>query len=132
METRYPDLKTRVQSTFIDGLFMIALMFAAAKIFDTGDDDEGTAGWVKAVVFGGIWIIYEPVATTLGSTLGNYLMNIRVRKNGDTGLRLNIGQALVRFILKFFLGWVSFLTIHSNKEKRAIHDLAAGSIVIEK
>jgi uncharacterized RDD family membrane protein YckC len=130
METRYPDLKTRVQSTFIDMLFMVGLMFAAASVFDKGDDDS--AGWIKAVVFIGIWIVYEPLATTLGSTLGNYMMKIRVRQNGATGDKINIGQGLLRFILKFFLGWLSFLTIHSNKERRAIHDLAAGSIVIEK
>jgi uncharacterized RDD family membrane protein YckC len=131
METRYPDLKTRVQSTFIDLLFMVVLMLGAAKIFDKGGDEE-IAGWVKGLVFIGIWVIYEPVATMLGSTLGNYLMKIRVRKKGDTGQRLNIIQALARFIIKFFLGWLSFLTIHSNKERRAIHDLAVGSIVIEK
>ncbi len=107
-------------------------MFVAAWIFDkTGMNEENT-GWIKAVTFIGIWGVYEPLATTLGCTAGNYLMNVRVRQYENTGQKINILQAYLRFIIKFFLGWMSFLTIHSNKERRAIHDLVAGTVVIEK
>jgi uncharacterized RDD family membrane protein YckC len=132
MEIRYPDLKTRIQSVFIDGMLMIGLMFAAAWLLDkinpSGEDD----GWIRAVLFFGIWGVYEPMATTLGGTAGNYLMNIRVRQNDNTGKKINLLQAFTRFIIKFLLGWISFLTIHTNNEKRALHDLATGTVVIEK
>ena len=132
MEKKYPDLKTRIQSTFIDGILMIVLMFAAAWVFDKVSNSENEDGWVRALVFIGIWIIYEPLFMTFGGTLGNYMMGIRVRKEKDTTKKINLFQALLRFVVKFFLGWVSFLTIHTNVERRALHDFAAGSVVIEK
>ena len=133
MEANYPELKTRVQSTFIDGIFMIGLMFLAGTILEKiNPSQEEEDGLVRAIIFVSIWAIYEPLATTMGCTLGNYLMKIRVKKHQDTAKKINLLQAFVRFILKFFLGWISFLTIHSNKERRAIHDFAAASVMIEK
>jgi uncharacterized RDD family membrane protein YckC len=108
-------------------------MFAAAWIFDNiSQNEEEDTGWIKAVVFVSIWCIYEPVCTTLGATLGNYLMKIRVRQENARGKKINLPQAFVRFIFKFVLGWLSFLTIHFNEERRAIHDMIAGSVMLEK
>lgn len=132
MEKRYPDLKTRVQSTFIDGVLIILLMFAAAWMFDRINPGEEQEGWIKALVFAGIWCIYEPLCTTLGATAGNYLMKIRVRRMSDSSRRVNLFQAFARFVIKALLGWISFLTIHFNPERRAIHDFAAGSVMLEK
>ena len=39
--------------------------------------------------------------------------------------------ALVRYLLKMFLGWISLLTITANDKKKAIHDFVAKSVVIE-
>src|SRR5258706_4434151 len=128
MEKEYPELKTRIQSTFIDGILMILLMFLAAWIFDKmglGDEEEG--GLMRGIVFVSIWGIYEPLSTTLGATLGNYLMKIRVRKTNAHEKRINIFQAFIRFIFKFLFGWLSFLTIHYNDQRRALHDIVAGS-----
>jgi uncharacterized RDD family membrane protein YckC len=133
MEQEYPELKTRVQSTFIDGILMLLLMFAAASILDKagmGDDEGG--GMMKAIIFISIWGIYEPLSTTLGATAGNYLMKIRVRKADAAGKRINLLQAFVRFAFKFSLGWLSFLTIHFSEQRRAIHDIVAGSVMLEK
>jgi len=133
METRYPELKTRIQSTFIDGVLMIILMCLAAWIFDkAGLGDEEDSGLMRGIVFISIWGVYEPVSTTLGATLGNYLMKIRVRKTNVHGKRVNIFQAFIRFIFKFMLGWLSFLTIHFSEQRRAIHDIVAGSVMLEK
>jgi len=133
MEPEYPELKTRVQSTFIDVILMILLMFAAAWILDkAGVGDEEENGMMKAIIFISIWGIYEPLSTTFGATLGNYLMKIRVRKAGATGKKLNLFQAFIRFAFKFSLGWLSFLTIHFNAQRRAIHDIVADSVMLEK
>jgi hypothetical protein len=35
-------------------------------------------------------------------------------------------------MLRYTLGWISLLTISGNSEKRAIHDMAGGSIVLEE
>ena len=133
METRYPDLKTRVQSTFIDVALMLGLMFLTATILERiTPSQEEEDGWVRALIFILIWGTYEPVATVMGSTLGNYLMKIRVRKHKDINKKINLLQAYIRFVFKFLLGWVSFITINGNKERRAIHDFAAGSVMIVK
>ncbi len=131
MEVIYPDLKTRIQSTFIDAVLMVGLMFLAATILDKmNPSQEEEDGMLRAIIFVSIWGVYEPVSMVLGATLGNYLMKIRVRQYGNTGKRINLFQAYIRFAVKLLLGWISFLTIHGNKERRAIHDFAGGSVMI--
>ena len=133
MEVRYPDLKTRIQSTFIDTILMVGLMFLAGTLLEKiNPSQEEEDGWIRGVIFISIWGVYEPLSMTIGCTLGNYLMKIRVKRHSDSNKRINLLQAYVRFVIKILLGWISFLTIHSNKERRAIHDFAAGSVMIEK
>jgi uncharacterized RDD family membrane protein YckC len=126
---QYPSLSDRIQSTFIDTIFIIILMFAFASVLEKY---EGAPDWIRIALFFGLWAVYEPLCTTLGFTLGNFIKGIRVRRHADTGERINIFQGLLRYLLKFSLGWISFLTINSNPQKRAIHDLAAGSVMIRK
>lgn len=124
----YPSLSERVQSTFIDGIFMIMMMFLFASILERY---ENAPDWIRIVLFLGLWAVYEPLCTTLGCTLGNFVKGIRVRSVTDTDKRINFFQAFIRYVIKFLLGWISFLTIHSNPRRRAIHDLAAGSVMIK-
>lgn len=125
----YPSLSERVQSTFIDTVFIVFLMFMASNVLDQYDH---VPDWVRMVLFFGIWGVYEPLSTCLGFTIGNYVKNIRVRRVSDTSRRISLLQAYVRYILKFSLGWLSFLTMHSNTQRRAIHDFAGDSVVIKK
>ncbi len=112
---------------------MIGLMFLASTILEKiNPSQEEDDGWIRAVIFISIWGIYEPISMVFGSTLGNYLMNIRVKKATDINERINLLQAYIRFVVKLSLGWISFLTIHGNKERRASHDFAAGTVMIEK
>lgn len=124
----YPPLSDRVQSTFIDTILIVILMFVFASIINKYED---VPSWVRIILFVGLWGIYEPLCTTLGATLGNYLKKIRVRKVGAYSDRISFFQSFIRYLLKITLGWISFLTIHSNKERRAIHDFAAGSVMIK-
>ena len=128
MEEKYPQLTDRIQSAFIDAILIVILMFVFASILDKFDN---VPDWVRIVMFAGLFIAYEPLCMTLGSTLGNYLKGIRVRKNSDSTKRINIFQAIIRYPVKMFLGWVSFLTIHTNPKRRAIHDLVSGSVMIK-
>jgi len=127
-QPEYPLLGDRVQSTFIDSILLIILMFILASVLDRY---ETVPTWIRIALFVGLWGIYEPLCTTLGATLGNYIKKIRVRQVGINSKRINFFQAFVRYLLKLSLGWISFLTIHSNKERRAIHDLAVGSVMIK-
>lgn len=124
----YPLLADRIQSTFIDMVLIIVLMFVFASVLDRY---ENVPDWIRIALFFFLFGIYEPVCTTAGCTLGNYSKKIRVRRVTDTGKRITIFQALIRYVFKVLLGWLSFLTIHSNPGKRAIHDLAAGSVMIK-
>ena len=124
----YPLLGDRIQSTLIDTILIITLMFVFASILDRC---ENVPDWVRIALFFGLFGIYEPVCTSLGCTLGNYIKNIRVRQYNDTRKKINIIQAIFRYLFKIGLGWISFLTIHSNSQRRAIHDLVAGSVMIK-
>jgi len=133
MEPAYPSLSRRIQSIFIDGLLMIGLMLVSAWVLDNINPEQKEGDeWIRAVLFIGIWGVYEPLAMTFGCTLGNYFIKIRVRKHGDTGKKINIIQAYVRFVIKILLGWISFITISFTAEKRAIHDFASGTIMLDK
>lgn len=125
----YPTLSDRIQSTFIDTTLIVILMFVFASILERY---ENVPDWIRIALFFGLWAVYEPLCTTLGFTVGNLVKGLRVRRHGNTTKRINIVQAFFRYVLKLSLGWVSFLTIHSNAEKRAIHDLAVSSVVIKK
>ena len=127
-QTEYPVLGDRVQSTFIDSILFVILMFVFASILDRY---ENVPDSVRIALFIGLWAAYEPVCTSLGCTVGNYIKGIRVRQHDGVTKRINIFQALIRYVAKIALGWVSFLTIHSNEERRAIHDFMAGSVMIK-
>jgi len=128
MEQKYPQLSERVQSTLIDTLFIIILMFVWAAVLDKMKDPPD---WLRIAMFFAIWLVYEPVCTSLGCTIGNYMKGIRVRRFNDPSKRINIFQALLRYIIKVLLGWLSFLTIGTNPQRRAIHDIVAGSVTIK-
>ena len=125
---KIPELSHRVQSTFIDTILLIVLMFVYASVLNKF---ENVPDCVRILMFASLFIIYEPICMVFGSTLGNYIKGIRVRKNTDSTKKINIVQAIVRYPVKVFLGWVSFLTIHSNPQRRAIHDLVSGSVMIK-
>jgi len=125
----YPSLSDRAQSIFIDSIFIVILMFIAGSILEKY---EAAPDWIRIVLFFGLWAVYEPVCTTLGFTLGNYAKGIRVRKISNPQKKINIVQAFFRYLVKASLGWLSFISIHFNPEKRAIHDLAVGSVMVKK
>jgi cytochrome bd-type quinol oxidase subunit 2 len=124
----YPKLIDRVQSTLIDTVFIVVLSLAFANILEKFDIVQVN---VKIIIFAGIVIGYEPLCITFGTTLGNYIKGIRVRKNADPTKRINILQAFIRYPIKLLLGWVSFLTIGANAKRRAIHDIVSGSVMIK-
>lgn len=128
MMEKYPQLTDRIQSSFIDLILIVAMMYVFASILDRY---EHVPDWVRIVMFAGLFVIYEPLCMTIGFTLGNYIKGIRVRKFSDSTKRINIFQAIIRYPIKVLLGWISFLTIHSNPKRRAIHDMVSGTVMIK-
>jgi uncharacterized RDD family membrane protein YckC len=124
----FPPLIKRFQSLIVDQVFIIICMTIFSQLFS--DTDEESTGALRGFLLFGLFFLYEPLCMTFGTTIGNYIAGIRVRKFMKEDERINIIQSYVRFIVKIVLGIISFFTVTANKHKRAIHDLAAGSIMI--
>lgn len=124
---QYPSLTDRIKSSLIDFIFVLFLMSCIAVALDNFIE---VPDGLRAGLFIFLFFVYEPLAHTFGFTLGNYIMGIRVRQLSATDKKVNILQAYLRFIVKTILGWLSFFTIHSNKKRRAIHDIASGTVTI--
>jgi uncharacterized RDD family membrane protein YckC len=127
-EIEYPSLSDRIQSTFIDTISIILMMFIFSSVLE---NIQNVSDWIRIFLFIALWILYDPLCTSLGCTIGNYVKGIRVRQRENHSMRINFFQALIRYILKIFLGWLSFLTVYSNVERRALHDMVVGSVVIK-
>jgi uncharacterized RDD family membrane protein YckC len=122
-ENEYPSLLKRLQSSVIDGIVILVAMVAFAQF-------SSFPTFLRVSLLASL-LLYEPICISFGCTLGNYLLGLRVRKNANETRRINFLQAVLRYITKLFLGWISFLTIHSNPKRRAIHDMVAGSVMIK-
>ena len=128
MEVQYASLSDRVKSILIDTLFIVVLMFIFSSLLENFDNPPV---WVRVVMFVSIWLLYEPVFVAYGCTIGQYIMHIRVRRAKDPTKHIHIVLSYIRYILKFGLGWLSFLSIGFNKQRQAIHDLAVESVMIK-
>ncbi len=124
----FPALLKRVQAAFVDTVLPLGTLFFLAAII------PGVAGWPiagkLALVF--ICLLYEPILTSHSLTIGQRLTGIRVRQYRTPDQSLSFLMASSRFIAKLFFGWLSYLFIHFNAERRTLHDMVAGSVVVKK
>ena len=121
----YPNALRRYVATVIDALVVWGIIFSLVRLTAM----TGAEGITFALVVGAV-VAYEPLSTAYGCTLGQALMRFRVRT--VEGLkRIGIAQAYGRFIVKYLLGVVSFVTMPARSDRRAIHDLMSQTIVIE-
>jgi uncharacterized RDD family membrane protein YckC len=128
MKSQYPSLTDRFQSLLIDSIVILLLMFTLSSVIE---NFENFSNCTRILIFFIVWALYEPLATTLGFTLGNYIAGVRVRKFKDVNRKINFFQSLIRFIMKVLFGWLSFITTLTHKKGRAIHDLVSGSVMIK-
>ena len=122
-----PTIKTRYISILIDVICLSLIVFGISTLFERIANISGLVRGITLVI---VIILYEPILVTLGCTIGQLLMNIRVRDFRNPEKRLSFHLVIFRFIIKTILGWLSFLTVTFNINRRAIHDLASGSIMI--
>jgi uncharacterized RDD family membrane protein YckC len=127
MDDKFPSLLDRIQSIFIDLLVLLLSMVIVSSVLS---NFSNVPDWVRIFLFVSLFFLYEPLCVSYACTVGNLVKGIRVRSYNDPHRRINIPQALVRFLFKSALGWLSFVTIHADDNKRAIHDLISGSIVV--
>jgi uncharacterized RDD family membrane protein YckC len=103
-------------------------MFIATYIFSLFDSVPDPA---RILVFITIFLIYDPLLTTaFGGTIGHMLIGIRVKRESNNLKNISFPFAVLRYVIKAILGIISFLTVAGNEKRKAIHDYAAGSIVI--
>ena len=130
MEINYALLPSRVKAAVIDGIILIASLYLITEVFTLFDN---VPNYVRMIAFILIFILYDPIFTSfLGATIGHSYSGIKVKKEDNPSENINFLNAIIRFVTKVFLGWISLLTVTSNEKKKAIHDLIVGSIVIEE
>ena len=127
-EKNYPVLMDRVKAALIDSMFLIGEIILASYIFSLF---ENVPDYARIIVFVFIFLLYDPLFTSLfGGTIGHMIMNIRVKRSRNEERNILFPLAIIRFIVKVFLGWLSLLTVTGNNKKKAIHDMVVGSVVI--
>jgi uncharacterized RDD family membrane protein YckC len=127
-QENFPPLVKRFQSLIVDQVFIILCMVIFSQLL--ANTDEESTGPLRGFLLFGLFFLYEPCCMAFGCTMGNYISGIRVRRFRNQEKRINIFQSYLRFIVKLLLGIISFFTVTSNKYKRAIHDMSAGTIMI--
>jgi len=124
--TQFPSLRQRVQATFVDSLIplFVAMMLVGLV--------PGIAEWppMGKLLLVAVCYLYEPILSSVSLTVGQHLTGTRIRRYQAHDQRLSFGAAYGRFLTKVFLGWFSYLFIHFNPERRALHDLVAGTVVL--
>jgi uncharacterized RDD family membrane protein YckC len=121
-----PTLPRRYAATAVDGALMLAALVAPTALWGA---DDAAARITRAALAVGAFLVYEPLCTGRFVTLGQWVAGVRVRRF-RSGERIGVPRAFVRLWAKFLLGFISFLIIPFIPGRRAIHDLASGSIVI--
>ena len=126
-ELAYPTIVRRYLATVIDGILILSVMIVSSYIFSQDAD------YIRIFRIGiilSMFLIYEPLCTSKFCTLGQKIMGIRVRRISSLK-KISLFQAYVRIVVKILLGIISFFSIIFSVKKRAIHDFASGSIVLE-
>ena len=127
-ELRYPRLYRRIQAAIIDSIILTAVFFITASTVTPLE----IHGALKAAIVVVLIFILEPgLVSTKGGTIGHQLLGLRIQ-NKETGGKLNILFALIRFIFKSILGLPSFIFVLVTRRHQAIHDFVSSSVVVIK
>jgi uncharacterized RDD family membrane protein YckC len=121
----YPNLLRRYVASLIDG----GLVFGAFLFYMRDPlryaQSQDAIYWPLLLL-----LLYEPLLTRYACTIGQLLTGIRVRSEPG-GERVPVWRLFVRLLVKFLLGILSFIFMPAHSKKRAIHDIAAGTIVVD-
>ena len=126
----YANLPQRIKAAFIDSVVLVAVMYAASEILALF---EGVPNGIRVAIAVFVFVLYEPLLVSIyGETIGHFYSKISVKKADEPDQKISFFSALLRFICKVLLGWLSLLTVTGNPKKQAIHDFLGSSIVVEK
>ncbi|PWL37331.1 RDD family protein [Flagellimonas aquimarina] len=129
MNIKYAILPDRVKALIIDQVIVIAAMYGVSELFATFEDVSTN---LRIIAFLLIFLVYEPLFICLfGGTIGHSHSKIKVKREQNLNKNISFLAALIRFVVKISLGWISLLTVTSNEKRKAIHDYLVNSVVIE-
>ena len=121
----YPNAFRRYLATLVDLAAVWSGIFLISRLHVLSGSDA-----LAYTLFAALLLCYEPFLTTYAATVGQVVMRFRVRTFEGLN-RIGLAQAYGRFVIKYLLGIVSFLTMPARDDRRAIHDLVTETIVIE-
>lgn len=126
-----PALIKRIQSTLIDTIVIFVLMLLASKAINLFGVESGKLNISLLALI----LLYEPICTSIGQTVGQKIMGLRVSRldsylNQRKAQNINILISFARYMSKILLGWISLLTIHSDKYGQALHDKVSNSVMV--
>ena len=126
----YARLGPRIQAVLRDLMVycgILALLVLIGSVLPPGPLMRGVA-----VVLAGAFVFYEPVLVTWrGGTLGHRSLGLRVVRAGD-GQAVSFPRALLRFLMQTVFGILGFALIEATRKRQALHDLAAGTVVVPR
>jgi len=124
-----PTLVHRIKALVIDTL-LILLIFTLTSL--TIGDIGGIAVYFKVAVLIFCFLVYEPLLVSIrGATVGHSIMGLRIKNIQDRRKNIHFIYAVIRLFFKLLLGWISLITVLTNKNKRAVHDMLSGAIVLK-
>jgi uncharacterized RDD family membrane protein YckC len=128
IEIIYPGVSDRIKAAVMDSFVMVGFMAILTIIFSKFNnvpDSFRIAGFIF------IFLLYDPLFTSLfAGTIGHMIMNIQVKRSSNPEKNILFPLAIIRYTIKVLLGWISLLTVGSNKKHMAIHDMVVSSIVL--
>ena len=126
----YPNLLNRTKAAMIDGLILIAALLLTSDILSSF---ENVPNYVKMILFVCYFILYKPLFLSIsGATIGHTFAGIKVKRYSNQEQNIPFYSGIIRYILKITLGWFSLFTFYTSNNKRMIHDMASGSIMLYK
>lgn len=125
----YPRLIKRVRAVLIDSVLVPVAVFGSLILGDT----LGISHPIGKVMLllGPIFVLEPGLVAFTGGTVGHHLQGIRITTVDGTK-NINILAAVLRFVVKIVLGWLSFVVVLTTAKHQAVHDLVARSVVIHK
>jgi len=126
----YPSVLDRVKAVVADSFIIIIFMLIVTYAFSLFENVHEN---LRILAFIFIFLLYDPLFTSMfGGTIGHMMFGLKVKREKDTTKNILFPLAIARFLFKGSLGWISLLTVSSNKKRKAIHDYLVRSVVIYK
>lgn len=128
-EAAYPRLIRRFKGAAVDGVVVPIAAIGSLVLIDSLGVESAEIKIACAVL---TILLLEPFAVAFtGGTVGHHAFGMRVRRK-SADQRLNVFAALLRFVTKTLFGLPSFFVALITRNRQALHDVAAGSVVVYK